>query len=590
MRVDSCMIWKFHNALGFRKEPAHTWKELIMCKSKLIVRSILVLLASSVVANAADVKVSSEISEVTVYPNGARVTRVGTVTLDSGEHSLLFSDIPIGADQQSIRSSAYGVKNAMLLGLKHRIEYLSKSPLKQVADLQRQIHELESQDADSISDRLEVFKELKTLLTNITRGSGGEMNNQLSEGRLDVTQWEAAYNFAKEHLLAVNDTIRTIGNALKQKSALLDRYRTQLRNLQSNQSRQVRVVQVDVLLDEPGELTVSLDYVIDGATWTPLYDARAVDTSEAIGLRYYADISQHTGENWKNVNLTLSTSSPSGGFGPGEFVAWVLKGYRGGRLGETEDAVKVFAEAPVIDKFDVSSSVRVRGGRAGEVATTVDDLLQSIVDSRSSVATTSFTTSFKVARAESIPSGSETIRTLIGEWKLDSKKTFLSRPRDHEGVYRQAKVVNTTGAPLLPGMVSIFSDADFLGSNMMRRFITPGEEFTLPFGRDSRLPIKREILTHNENRKGSTYKINRTIKITLTNHSEVERVIDLEESLPVSADSRIKVKVGEITPPPVITEEKGKAEWKITLAPNEEVVVMIPYRIEYPRGMVVHGL
>jgi uncharacterized protein (TIGR02231 family) len=55
--------------------------------------------------------------------------------------------------------------------------------------------------------------------------------------------------------------------------------------------------------------------VVSGASWTALYDLRAKISTEAkvpspVSLHYRASISQNTGEDWNNVELTLSTASP----------------------------------------------------------------------------------------------------------------------------------------------------------------------------------------------------------------------------------------------------------------------------------------
>lgn len=54
---------------------------------------------------------------------------------------------------------------------------------------------------------------------------------------------------------------------------------------------------------------------MNGASWNPLYDVRAIiskNTKEPskISLQYRASISQDTGEDWDDVELTLSTASP----------------------------------------------------------------------------------------------------------------------------------------------------------------------------------------------------------------------------------------------------------------------------------------
>jgi uncharacterized protein (TIGR02231 family) len=60
-------------------------------------------LAVAGAAAAAEVKGSSRVDAVTVYPSGAEITRTARVKLEKGEHTLLFSDLPAEAVAASIR-------------------------------------------------------------------------------------------------------------------------------------------------------------------------------------------------------------------------------------------------------------------------------------------------------------------------------------------------------------------------------------------------------------------------------------------------------------------------------------------------------
>src|SRR5215467_4866623 len=70
--------------------------------------AFLVLSALSCVAEveAAEVKGTSRIDAVTVFPSGAEVTRVGKVRLEAGDNVILFTDLPARAIHSSIRVEA----------------------------------------------------------------------------------------------------------------------------------------------------------------------------------------------------------------------------------------------------------------------------------------------------------------------------------------------------------------------------------------------------------------------------------------------------------------------------------------------------
>ena len=56
---------------------------------------------------------------------------------------------------------------------------------------------------------------------------------------------------------------------------------------------------------------VRLNYLVDAASWRPQYKLRAGKTAkEPVQLEYLAAVVQHTGEDWSNVKLVLSTAQP----------------------------------------------------------------------------------------------------------------------------------------------------------------------------------------------------------------------------------------------------------------------------------------
>ena len=65
--------------------------------------ALLVLPTFLSAAHAADVKGTTRIDAVTVFPSGAEVTRIGKVKLEGGDHVILFTDLPARAVHSSIR-------------------------------------------------------------------------------------------------------------------------------------------------------------------------------------------------------------------------------------------------------------------------------------------------------------------------------------------------------------------------------------------------------------------------------------------------------------------------------------------------------
>ncbi len=66
--------------------------------------------------------ISSKIEDVTVFLNGAQITRKATVNLAPGTTSLLFTQIAANINAQSIQVRGEG--NCMVLSVTHQLNYL----------------------------------------------------------------------------------------------------------------------------------------------------------------------------------------------------------------------------------------------------------------------------------------------------------------------------------------------------------------------------------------------------------------------------------------------------------------------------------
>src|SRR5690349_16007718 len=93
----------------------------------------------------------------------------------------------------------------------------------------------------------------------------------------------------------------------------LSRIQNQLNeiNARRNQPSSENNVSVSAKNNTPAEL--ELDYIVPNAGWVPVYDLRANEGKNQVQLSYKANVFQHTGVDWNNTRITLSTANPSQG-------------------------------------------------------------------------------------------------------------------------------------------------------------------------------------------------------------------------------------------------------------------------------------
>ncbi|HSR81903.1 MAG TPA: DUF4140 domain-containing protein, partial [Hyphomicrobiaceae bacterium] len=105
--------------------------------------AFLVLSALSCVAEveAAEVKGTSHIDAVTVFPSGAEVTRVGKVRLEAGDNVIVFTDLPARAIHSSIRVEGKATGSLEIGSVDSRRAFLARSDDAVAASERRRVEE-----------------------------------------------------------------------------------------------------------------------------------------------------------------------------------------------------------------------------------------------------------------------------------------------------------------------------------------------------------------------------------------------------------------------------------------------------------------
>ena len=75
-------------------------------------------------------------------------------------------------------------------------------------------------------------------------------------------------------------------------------------------SKNYKEVIVIVEADNSGKIKILPSYLVQSASWYPLYDVRVLSQTKMAELHYFGMIQQSTGEDWENISVTLSTAEP----------------------------------------------------------------------------------------------------------------------------------------------------------------------------------------------------------------------------------------------------------------------------------------
>jgi len=543
-------------------------------------RTLLIFLLVSFIAigntmAAKEITADSKITAVTVYPQWARIIRTAVIETQPGVYTVNFRDLPLGADENSFRVSAHGVEGATLLGFNQSVESHLDNPRKEAADLEKLIQEIVRNRKKPLLDLSERLTQQKELLLAIGKLTSDGMSKEIKRGNVNADGWANAYDFFQSRMALLLDSIRTADNDLADLNDTLKLLGAELEKLRGGANRQTRSITVDLETSRPGEITLEIEYLIRGAFWSPLYDATYDPNTEKTELRYYANITQNTGEDWDDVALALSTAQPSQGVGPGEIDPWFLSALE---------------------------FLNVRGGRAGEAGYIVSDAEMELDEFapamakkevpylQAEVMTSGFDAAFKCPRRETVKAGGDPEKVSIGVFDFDTELSLIARPKLAEAVFRRVEITNNSGVPLLPGQVCVFSETGFLGHTAIGELIMPDNKLELAFGRDNNFKVTRKAIKSENSFKGDKRKREETIQIILKNLGTKARTVELEEPTPISQDNRIKVDVGKIEPKPDKSGVNGIEEWTFAIPANASDTVLIEYEVEYPSDLTVLNL
>lgn len=261
-------------------------------------------------------QVVSKIEKVTVFTNGAEVLRKAKITVPAGKTELVFSGIARNLDKQSIQVKGEG--NFTILSVIHQINYLKEQ------DRQKEISSLLSKsqilrkDLAVETSMLAVYKNEEQML--IKNQSIGGSNNGVKTSEL-----KEAIDYQRSRLMEALNKQLEITNEIQKIDSSLIKLDSQLKTLNQSNLYSTSEIVVTVSSKTQTEGSFELDYYVKDATWFATYDLRVKDITSPIDLSLKANVTQHTGENWNDIKLTLSNGNPMENGVTPQLQPWLLR-------------------------------------------------------------------------------------------------------------------------------------------------------------------------------------------------------------------------------------------------------------------------
>lgn len=530
----------------------------------------------------ANAEPSLPITAVTVFKDGARVQRRGTLSVLPGLRPVVLGSLPATVDPASVRVAASGQGLALVNVEVH--ERHRTSPLREeAARLRSEVEEL-GDAVQALDDEDAAERARLDFLGHLSEAAATALARAVSFGRArrdDLTEMAAHLSADTAGALGAR---RGIAQRARTARRELEAARSRLAAAEKREGRSVRYVEVSVTLEAAAatQAEVELSYHVSRAAWRPLYDL--VLDGDRLDVSYLAEVTQRSGEDWPAAELTLSTTRRGLHETLPELTPWYVsrarpimpRGERGLMAAMAVGGVPHGAADGL--EGDVEEAGPLTAGAFGAA------LPAEAAEAGAGM-------SYRLPRPLAVPADGGPHKALVARFGLDASLDHLAVPVLAQEAYLRATVTNSSSLLLLPGPARIFQGSRFVGETSLET-VAAGEEFELQLGVDDQIRVQRELRRRAASK--AVISGSRTVdvgyEITAENHRQGQARISVHDHIPVSADGEIKVRLREATPTPAEQDDLGELIWELRLEPGQKAEIRYRFTVEHPAQVTVDGL
>lgn len=542
---------------------------------KLLIWAVVSLVISTkLIAAENEVRVPSNITHVTVFLNQAQVTRVAKTNLQAGTTDIVFDRVSPYINIKSIQVKTEG--NVNLLSVSHRNNFLANEDKPAfIVELEDTIAALNNQIA-LLGIRKEALNlEKEVILAN--KQIGGENSG------VKVEDLEDALVLFRKRTQEIGEELLKLDGNLNRLNVIKNKFQSQLNAHLNNRNSSVEIVVTVKTLSAVSNTKIEWSYLVGNTSWVPFYDIRVKDTKSQLQLVSKANITQRTGEDWKNVVLKLSTANPNENGSKPELIPTYL-GYQAPIVYST---IKQKSNKPTVrGARSDGTAYYIDGERvSGEPATTNQADL-GFSEGISNTIQTEINTEFNVTSAYTIPSDNNPHQVDLTTSNLEANYAYGTVPKLDKTAYVTAKVSGNDLVNQISGEANVYFDGTFTGKTFING--TSNDSLLLSLGKDKRIQVQRNLLKDFSSKtfSGGSKKELNTWEISIRNTRKEAITIVIEDQIPVSTDKEIEVKLLN-NGGAEYDETTGKLKWTVTLESEKSQIVKFSFEVKYPKEKII---
>lgn len=537
--------------------------------------------------------IRTDIKKIKLFLTSGEMTHESDLKLTKGRNKIVFAGISAFADPRSIQFTANG--NYRLVSVNSEIDFMAGENVNpKITELKDSLEILQDKQQAKIDLLSSYQAEIGILNTN--RDIKGKDQN------LTVEQLKAVADFYRTRTFEINTKISAINKEKRIIDAKIDQTRNQLIELNYNENQRSNQVIILIDCDENQSIKGELKYLVSDCGWVASYDLLASDLSKPINLKYRALVYNNTGNDWNNVQLTLSTADPLLSASAPKLNPFYVD-YQNAYYDYKNDVNGGFSTPQIVSydyRSEVEQKIKTENGRVydlvqnNELINLDNDknylkgkLEEKNLQIRGNQTTTmqisAMSATFEIASLFSCPSDAKPYMVDIRDYNLNANFSFISVPKLDQGAYVLANITGWQDLDLLPGKTKVYFAGNYVGESFIATD-NVSDTLSLSLGRDPKIQVIRKLKSEMSVKKvaGSTKKDTYYYDILVKNNHDIPINLIVYDQIPLTRMSEITIST-ETTGTGTKNELTGEVVYDLNLTAGQNQTLELGYTIRYPK-------
>ena len=496
---------------------------------------LIMALSCTALAQEKEIEAHATIKSVVIYNSAAEVNYQHELELPEGKSTIVFTDLSPFIIENTIQVSISDPQ-IDIITTTEKINHIKeqKAQNHKVALLQDSIALIKN-EAGLLKCKAEALNQEKILLFKDESIGGVSKGVAVSEIEKASAFFSKRYYEINQELFRLHEKETAIQNRLM-------RMNNEINSLSQNTQKPHSEIRVTVMSRKSKKASFIFKYLTLQAGWAPAYDFKYQGPNEPLNFVFRANVFNASGTAWDNVDIVLSTASPTNGFNTPSL--------------NTPASNKAYSN--------------------GEVHFRILEVTNAIAE-------------YVIKHKYSIPSDSKPYLIDVEAYNIQATYSYLLIPKLDPFGFLMAQIPDWNKYNLIPGTTNIYNKGSFMGKTFLNTY-AENDTFSLYLGKDKNIQsIRKETSTNNKQSMMGNYYIDKTsTSLSIKNNSAEKLDIQLLDQVPVfDGDDKVKFSLqgAELA---LYNKDEGLLTWNFSLNANENKNFDYKYEIREPRNSHHH--